>query len=104
MGLFQRLFAKKRPENEKTAENISVSQELLRLRELDAFMRALLNADHFVAKSEYRSKLSEYADLSTVCCSSSSALHIRYEEIQQKYQKNYSRKMKKKQIWFEICK
>ena len=64
MGLFQRLFAKKRPENEKTAENISVSQELLRLRELDAFMRALLNADHFVAKSEYRSKLSEYADLS----------------------------------------
>ena len=64
MGLFQRLFAKKRPENEKNAENISVSQELLRLRELDAFMRALLNADHFVAKSEYRSKLSEYADLS----------------------------------------
>ena len=64
MGLFQRLFAKKRPENEKTAENISVSQELLRLRELDAFMRALLNADHFVAKSEYQSKLSEYADLS----------------------------------------
>ena len=64
MGLFQRLFAKKRPENEKTAENISVSQELLRLRELDTFMRALLNADHFVAKSEYQSKLSEYADLS----------------------------------------
>ena len=59
MGIFQRLFSKREP------SNVGVqSEELKRLRELDSFMRSLLRGNHFVAKSEYRVKLTEYADLS----------------------------------------
>lgn len=61
MGFFQRLFSKKDP----VAGNNTQSEELKRLRELDLFMRSLLCGDHYVAKSEYRAKLAEYADLST---------------------------------------
>lgn len=60
MGFFQRLFSKKKP-----VENVTQSEELQRIRALDAFMRSLLGGDHFVAKSEYRAKLAEHADLST---------------------------------------
>ena len=61
MGFFQRLFSKMKS----VAENDTQSEELKRLRELDVFMRSLLAGDHFVAKSEYRAKLTEFADLST---------------------------------------
>ena len=60
MGFFQRLFSKKNP----GAGNNTQSEELRRLRELDSFMRSLLGGDHYVAKSEYRAKLTEYTDLS----------------------------------------
>ncbi|MBQ2061750.1 MAG: UvrD-helicase domain-containing protein [Oscillospiraceae bacterium] len=60
MGLFQRLFAKKKV----TPNNVNQSEEILRLRELDGFLRALLKGDHYVAKSEYKGTLSKYADLS----------------------------------------
>ena len=60
MGLFQRLFSKKRT----TTETIEPTIELKRLRALDSFMRSLLRGDHYVAKSEYLDKLEEYKDLS----------------------------------------
>lgn len=60
MGLFQRIFAKKKS----TAEIAFQTAELKHLHELDAFMNALLCGDHFVARSEYLSKLAEYAELS----------------------------------------
>ena len=60
MSLFQRLFAKKKPQK----ENRQKPEELKRLYELDAFMKSLTRADHFVAKSEYKDKLNEYANLS----------------------------------------
>ena len=59
MGLFQRLFSKKRA----TKENIEPPEELKRVRALDAFMRSLLCGDHYVAKSEYLDKLAENKDL-----------------------------------------
>lgn len=59
MGFFQRLFSKKRT-NEETIEQ---SLELKRLHSLDSFMRSLLRGDHYVAKSEYLGNLAEYEDL-----------------------------------------
>ena len=61
MGFFQRLFSKWKP----VVENDTQSEELKRLHELNEFMHSLLGGDHFVAKSEYRAILTEYADLST---------------------------------------
>lgn len=60
MGLFQRLFSKKKP----ATEAVSHSEEIKCLRALDSFMRSLLSGDHYVAKSEYLDKLFAYADLS----------------------------------------
>lgn len=59
MGLFQRLFPKRKSVQQQTVQ----SEELLRLRALDSFMTALLNGDHFVAKSEYLDRLAECSDL-----------------------------------------
>lgn len=59
MGFFQRLFSRKRT-NEETIEQ---SAELKRLHSLDSFMRSLLQGDHYVAKSEYLSILGEYEEL-----------------------------------------
>lgn len=59
MGLFQRLFQKRKPVQQQTVQ----SEEIMRLRALDSFMTGLLNGDHFVAKSEYMNKLAEYGDL-----------------------------------------
>ena len=59
MGLFQRLFQKRNP----VQQPASQSEEIVRLRALDTFMRALLNGGHFVAKSEYKDRLAEYSDL-----------------------------------------
>lgn len=59
MGLFQRLFSKKRT----TPKIIEPTIELKRLRALDSFMRSLLRGDHYVAKSEYLGELEEYKDL-----------------------------------------
>ena len=61
MGFFQRLFSKNKPAEQNTAQ----TEELKRLYALNSFMCSLLNGTHFVAKSEYRAKLAEYADLST---------------------------------------
>ena len=60
MGLFQRLFGKKPSPTGASPK----SEECIKLRELDAFMRSLLHGDHYVAKSEYLSRLAEFADLS----------------------------------------
>ncbi len=59
MGFFQRFFAKKKAQ----AEEIVQPDELRRIHELDSFMSNLLSGDHYVAKSEYLEKLSEYSDL-----------------------------------------
>lgn len=59
MSFFHRLFSKKKLD----VENHPEPKELVRLRAADSFMNSLLKRDHFVAKSEYRTKLAEYADL-----------------------------------------
>ncbi|MCR4771665.1 MAG: UvrD-helicase domain-containing protein [Oscillospiraceae bacterium] len=60
MGFFQKFFSK----NKTTyAENAVQSEELKRIRALDSFMTSLLGGDHYVAKSEYREKLSSFSDL-----------------------------------------
>ena len=59
MGLFQRLFTKKRA----STEAVEPAEEIKRLHELDSFMRSLLRGDHYVAKSEYLDKLAGYESL-----------------------------------------
>lgn len=59
MSWLQRVFRKK--DSSKKAQ--TQSEELLRLRELDSFMLALLDCDHYVAKSEYLERLSASSDL-----------------------------------------
>ena len=54
MKWFQRIFGKKAEHPQKTQ---SQSEELLKLRELDSFMRSLLKGDHYVARSEYQERL-----------------------------------------------
>ena len=54
MKWFQRIFGKKADHPQKTQ---SQSEELLKLRELDSFMRSLLKGDHYVARSEYQERL-----------------------------------------------
>ena len=49
MNWIQRLFGWKK---KKPQESYMQSEELLKLRELDSFMRALLKGDHYVARSE----------------------------------------------------
>ncbi len=60
MGIFKRLFGKKK---EPSVESKTESKELLRLRDLDAFMRSLLKADHYVARSEYLQRMGQEKDL-----------------------------------------
>ncbi len=59
MGLFRRLFSRKNSQVEKVVP----SEELKRIQSLDSFMRTLLSGDHYVAKSEYLSKISEFSEL-----------------------------------------
>ena len=50
MKWFQMIFSKKA---ERPQKALSQPEELLKLRELDSFMRSLLKGDHYVARSEY---------------------------------------------------
>ena len=60
MGFLKRLFPKK-----KTApKGFECSEEIKKLLSLNAFMSNLLHGDHYVAKSEYKDSLRDYADLS----------------------------------------
>ena len=60
MKWFQRIFGKKteRPQNTQIQ-----SEELLKLRELDSFMRSLLKGEHYVARSEYQERLQVSSEL-----------------------------------------
>lgn len=60
MNWFQRIFGKKAEHPQKTQ---SQSEELLKLRELDSFMRSLLKGDHYVARSEYQDRLQASSEL-----------------------------------------
>ena len=60
MKWFQRIFGKKAEHPQKTQ---SQSEELLKLRELDSFMRSLLKGDHYVARSEYQDRLQASSEL-----------------------------------------
>ena len=60
MNWFQRIFGKKTDHPQKTQTQ---SEELLKLRELDSFMRSLLKGEHYVAKSEYQEKLQASSEL-----------------------------------------
>ena len=60
MKWFRRIFGKKTDNPQKT---ISHSEELLKLRELDAFMRSLLKGEHYVARSEYQEELQAASEL-----------------------------------------
>lgn len=46
-----------------TQETSEQSEKLLQLRKLDDFLRSLLNADHYVARSEYQERFDEAAGL-----------------------------------------
>lgn len=59
MSLIQRLFQKKKPATQQVVQ----SGEMIRLHALDSFMTSLLCGDRFVAKSEYKDKLTEFKDL-----------------------------------------
>lgn len=59
MGFFQKLFPKKK----KAIQAEAHPEEITKLLDLKAFMDGLLRCDHYVAKSEYKDKLQEYADL-----------------------------------------
>ena len=59
MSFFQRLFSTKKDKAEKNNQ----TDELIRIRTLDSFMRSLLTGDRFVAKSEFIAKINEYSDL-----------------------------------------
>ena len=54
MKLFKRTFSKKTEHPQKTRPQ---SEELMKLLELDSFMRFLLKGEHYVARSEYQDKL-----------------------------------------------
>ena len=60
MNWIQRLFGWKK---KKPQESYMQSEELLKLRELDSFMRALLKGDHYVARSEYLERINDAAEL-----------------------------------------
>ena len=60
MNWFQRIFGKKKEHPQKTQ---SQSEELLKLRELDSFMRSLLKGDHYVSRSEYQDRLQASSEL-----------------------------------------
>ena len=60
MNWIQRLFGWKK---KKPQESYMQSEELLKLRELDSFMRALLQGDHYVARSEYLERINDAAEL-----------------------------------------
>lgn len=60
MKWFQRIFGKKKDNPQKAQ---SQSEELLKLQELDSFMRSLLKGDHYVARSEYRERLQASSEL-----------------------------------------
>ena len=59
MGFLQRIFSKKKP----AGQQVTSTEEFMRLRALDSFMTALFRGDHFVARSEYLEKLEEYREL-----------------------------------------
>ena len=61
MGFLQRLFG--RSKEPAPQPQIERSEELSKLRELDAFMRSLLKGDHYVAKSEYLDHLNDSEDI-----------------------------------------
>jgi Superfamily I DNA and RNA helicases len=61
MKWFQRIFGKKTQEHPQNTQ--SLSEELLKLQELDSFMRSLLRGDHFVARSEYQEKIQKASEL-----------------------------------------
>lgn len=58
MGLFQKFIDKIRPK----AESKPASDNLAKIYEIDAFMQNLLRADHYVAKSEYLDKISDFRE------------------------------------------
>lgn len=60
MNWFQRIFGKKTDHPQKTQTQ---SEELLKLRELDSFMRSLLKGERYVAKSEYQENLQASSEL-----------------------------------------
>ena len=60
MNWFQRIFGKIK---ERPHKNQPQSEELLKLRELDSFMRSLLKGDHYVARSEYQERLQASSEL-----------------------------------------
>ena len=60
MKWLQRLFGWKK---KKPQESYMQSEELLKLRELDSFMRSLLQGDHYVARSEYLDRLNGAQEL-----------------------------------------
>ena len=60
MKWFRMIFGKKTDHPQKT---ISHSEELLKLRELDTFMRSLLKGEHYVARSEYQEELEAASEL-----------------------------------------
>ena len=58
MGIFSRLFKKKDSTSNKIRENISFENpKCQKLWELKLFMDKILMENHYIAKSEYRSKL-----------------------------------------------
>lgn len=59
MGFLQRFFSKKKP----AGQQVTSTEEFMRLRALDSFMTALFRGDRFVARSEYLEKLEEYREL-----------------------------------------
>lgn len=59
MGFLQRIISKKKP----AGQQVTSTEEFMRLRALDSFMTALFRGDHFVARSEYLEKLEEYREL-----------------------------------------
>ena len=60
MKWLQRIFGKKTDHPQKTQTQ---SEELLKLRELDSFMRSLLKGERYVAKSEYQERLQASTEL-----------------------------------------
>lgn len=59
MSFFEKIFSRKKG----IKTTAAISNEIVRLRALDAFMNGLFHSDHYVAKSEFLGKLSEYDDL-----------------------------------------
>ena len=60
MKWLQRIFGKKTKHPQKSQTQ---SKELLKLWELDSFMRSLLKGDHYVARSDYQERLQASSEL-----------------------------------------